>query len=190
MSFLKKKRDMSKRFTGLTDGATEEEKREGEQNLLKPEPIIPYTGEVPLYRSELDGRSALIVFKDGDQRDLVGEIFAMRTSEGKKDTYITDISLLDTLAKVVKKLVDAKMKEEVKKLDEYVEAEVHKRVQKELGKAHKETEESMKHGLADKLQDGLADELQEFEDGASITLTGTLEEVPPVPTRRQRKRVL
>ncbi|RLG72158.1 MAG: hypothetical protein DRO23_10880 [Thermoprotei archaeon] len=115
MSFFdKQKKSKSKKFEKATEGMTKEEIREAELCLLKPEPIPPYDGEQPKHKSELSSRTALIVFKDKAQQDLIGEIFHIRTSINGT-TYITDISLLENIAKMVKEdvysIVDGKIVE-------------------------------------------------------------------------------
>lgn len=101
MSIFDKKIDRVQKFEKVSEGKTEEEKRELEEALLKPEPLAIYDGPQPEHKSELESRTALIVFRNKHQMDLIGELFQIRTSIGKV-SYITDISLLEGIAKMVK----------------------------------------------------------------------------------------
>jgi hypothetical protein len=101
MSIFDKKIDRVQKFEKVSEGKTEEEKRDLEEILLKPEPLPIYDGPQPEHKSELESRTALIVFRNKHQMDLIGELFQIRTSIGKV-SYITDISLLEGIAKMVK----------------------------------------------------------------------------------------
>ncbi len=100
MSVFDKKIDRVEHFTKTTEGATEEEKRDAEEHLLQPEPMLEYGGPSPKHRTELESRSALIVFRNQAQQELIGHILSVRESIGGT-IYITDISVLEVLAKKV-----------------------------------------------------------------------------------------
>ncbi len=101
MSIFDKQQNKVKKFAKVTKGKKKKDIRKAEEALLKPEHLETYDGEEPKHRSELASRTALIVFKDKHQQELIGEIFAVRTSiQGA--TYITDISLLETIAQAVR----------------------------------------------------------------------------------------
>lgn len=89
-------------FEKATKDKSESEKREIEMQLLKPEPIPPYGGEKPLYTNELDARTVVIVFRDYNQMELIGEMFSIRRSGKDGQAYITDIGLLEHIARRVK----------------------------------------------------------------------------------------
>lgn len=109
MGFFDKPKNKLKNFEKVTEGMTKEEIRSAEEHLLKPAPISKYSGEKPTGRSELSKRTALIVFKDKEQQDLISELFSIKESINN-EIYITDISLLEAIAKGVKegkyKIVD------------------------------------------------------------------------------------
>lgn len=90
-----------KRAEKLKKGKTNEEAREIEQQLLRPAELPKYAGPTPKHRSEIESRTVLIVFKNKAQQDLIGGLFDIRTSKVTGESYITDISLLDTIARQV-----------------------------------------------------------------------------------------
>jgi len=100
MSIFDKKVKRDEKFCSMQFDS-EEAKRDAEEQLLKPENIESYSGELPKYSNELESRTALIVFRDKAQMELIGEIFSIRESCNGK-TYITNIQLLEGLAKLVK----------------------------------------------------------------------------------------
>lgn len=112
MSVFSKKRNRLDKFNQVVEGKSEEEKREAEEALLQPEPLPDYTGEQPAHRNDLEARTVLIVFRTKAQMDLVGEVFSIRTSVANK-SYITDISLLEYIARQVKdghmEIIDGKI---------------------------------------------------------------------------------
>ena len=126
MSVFSTKQDKVKKFEAITEGATKEKKREVEERLLVPEPLPMYDGPEPDHKSELDSRTALIVFRNKAQMDTIGKLFSIRTSVNKV-SYITDISLLEEIAKQV----------------HAGEAEV---VDGKIRLVHKETEEPKRRG--------------------------------------------
>ena len=128
MSLFNKKRDQSKKFTELTADASDEKKRQGELDLLKPEPLENYEGEVPKHKSDLERRTILMVFKDESQIELVKKIFDVRGAEITNKFYVTDISILETLARVADEVAQERVKQELKQLDDHIEEEVQKRV--------------------------------------------------------------
>lgn len=101
MSVFDNKRDKIKQFTKNTEGKAPSEVRDAEESLLKPEPVPKYTGELPKHVSELDSRTALIVFRNESQEELIGQLFSIRESV-THTKYITDISLLEGIARQVK----------------------------------------------------------------------------------------
>ncbi len=101
MSVFNNKVDRTKNFEHLTEDATEEEKREAELALLRPADLCKYPGKTPKYTSELASRTALIVFHNKAEMDLIGELFEIRTSVSG-ETYITNIMLLKHIAEEVK----------------------------------------------------------------------------------------
>jgi len=101
MSLFKSKKSKTDKFAETVKGKSKEEIRKAEERLLKPADLKAYDGEHPKHRNELDSRTALIVFKNKAQQELISEIFSVRTSSNGV-TYITDISLLHNLAKMVK----------------------------------------------------------------------------------------
>ncbi len=101
MSLFKNKKSKTDKFAETVKGKSKEEIRKAEERLLKPADLKAYDGEHPKHRNELDSRTALIVFKNKAQQELISEIFSVRTSSNGV-TYITDISLLHNLAKMVK----------------------------------------------------------------------------------------
>ncbi len=101
MGIFDKKRNRDKQFQKATEGKGKKEIRKAEEGLLKPEILTDYAGPTPKHKSELASRTALIVFRNKAQKDLIGEVFSIRTSVNG-ETYITDISLLEYLATMVK----------------------------------------------------------------------------------------
>ena len=99
MSIFNKKVQRTNKFESM-EFPSDVEKREAEEKLLKPENIEPYTGELPKHTSELEARTALIVFRDKQQMDLIGKLFNIRESCAGKG-YITNIELLEYFAKEV-----------------------------------------------------------------------------------------
>lgn len=99
MSIFNKKVQRTNKFESM-EFPSDVEKRDAEEQLLKPESIEPYTGELPKHSSELESRTALIVFRDKQQMDLIGKLFNIRESCAGK-TYITNIELLETIARAV-----------------------------------------------------------------------------------------
>lgn len=97
MGIFDKQQDKAKKFKKVTEGKTKEEIRVAEEHLLKPENIPDYTGASPKHKSELASRTALIVFKNKAEQELISEIFSVRTSVNG-ETYITDISLLNAIS--------------------------------------------------------------------------------------------
>jgi hypothetical protein len=102
MSLFNNKKGKSEKFAKVIKGKSKKEVRKAEEKLLKPEELKAYDGEKPKYQNELASRTALIVFKNKAQQDLISEVFSVRTSSSGV-TYITDISLLHNIAKIVKK---------------------------------------------------------------------------------------
>ena len=101
MSIFDKKINKAKKFENATKGKSKKEIRAAEMVLLKPENIPDYSGELPLHKSELGSRTALIVFSSTKQQKLIGELLSIRTNV-QGVTYITDISLLEHVAQAVK----------------------------------------------------------------------------------------
>ena len=101
MSLFNSKKGKSEKFAKVIEGKSKKDVRRAEEKLLKPEALKAYDGEKPKYQNELASRTALIVFKNKAQQDLIGEVFSVRTSSNGV-TYITDISLLHNIAKIVK----------------------------------------------------------------------------------------
>ena len=101
MSIFNKKVQRTNKFESM-EFPSDVEKRDAEEQLLKPESIEPYTGELPKHSSELESRTALIVFRDKQQMDLIGKLFNIRESCAGK-SYITNIELLETIARAVQK---------------------------------------------------------------------------------------
>ena len=99
MSIFNKKVQRTNKFESM-EFPSDVEKRDAEEKLLKPETIEPYTGELPKHTSELEARTALIVFRDKQQMDLIGTIFNIRESCAGK-AYITNIELLESIAQEV-----------------------------------------------------------------------------------------
>ncbi len=97
MSVFTTKKNKVENFAQVCKGKTKKEIRIAEEHLLMPENLPKHTGEAPKHRSELHSRTALIVFKNKYQKDLIGELLSIRTSVNNH-TYITDISLLESLA--------------------------------------------------------------------------------------------
>jgi len=103
MSFFDKHASSQvEQFEEVVKGKTKEEVRDAEMHLLKPGNIASYDDKVPKHRSELASRTALIVFTNKAQQELIGTLFQIRTSVNN-ETYITDISLLEAMARGVKK---------------------------------------------------------------------------------------
>jgi len=104
MSIFNKKPDKQRMFNRVSasTGMTLEESRETEMALLKPEPLPVYTGELPKHLNELAARTVLIVFRDNVQMELVGKLMSIRHS-CNGSAYITDISMLEHLAREVEK---------------------------------------------------------------------------------------
>ena len=100
MSIFNRKVQRTNKFESM-EFKSDVEKRDAEEQLLKPESIEPYTGELPKHTSELEARTALIVFRDKQQMDLIGSLFNIRESCAGKG-YITNIELLETIANEVK----------------------------------------------------------------------------------------
>lgn len=98
--FDNRKVDRVQKFENI-EFSSKEEKRDTEEKLLQPEAIEPYTGELPKYSNELESRTALIVFKDKAQMDLIGTLFSIRESCSGK-SYITNIELLEHIARCVR----------------------------------------------------------------------------------------
>ena len=101
MGFFDKPNNKVEQFEKVAKGKSKEEVRIVEEHLLKPEVLSKYSGKKPKYRSELASRTALIVFKNKAQQDLIGEIFSIRESVNS-EIYVTDISLLEIIARGVK----------------------------------------------------------------------------------------
>jgi hypothetical protein len=101
MSFFKGVKTKVERFSEVAGNLPDSERRKAEEAHLKPAPIEPYDGPQPRHKSELESRTALIVFRDKQQQELIGELFSIRESV-KGETYITDISLLEYIANQVK----------------------------------------------------------------------------------------
>ena len=99
MSIFNKKVQRTNKFESM-EFPSDVEKRDAEEHLLKPASIEPYTGELPKHSSELESRTALIVFRDKQQMDLIGKLFNIRESCAGKG-YITNIELLEHFAKEV-----------------------------------------------------------------------------------------
>ena len=99
VSIFNKKVQRTNKFESM-EFPSDVEKRDAEEKLLKPENIEPYTGELPKHTSELEARTALIVFRDKQQMDLIGKLFNIRESCAGKG-YITNIELLEFFAKEV-----------------------------------------------------------------------------------------
>ena len=97
--FSQKRIDRGSKFEKM-EFPNETSKRDAEEQLLKPESIEPYAGELPKHTSELESRTALIVFRDKQQMDLIGSLFNIRESCAGK-TYITNIELLESIAQGV-----------------------------------------------------------------------------------------
>ena len=114
MSIFNKHRSKVQKFEDAIEGMSKEEVRDAEKHLLRPEDIPTYDGNKPKHRSSLASRMCLIVFKNKAQQDLIGEIFSIRESVNN-EIYITDISLLEGIAKMVKEdvlaIVDGKIVE-------------------------------------------------------------------------------
>jgi len=102
MSIFDNRQDKQKRLAEATKGKTNAEKRSIEETLLKPEELPIYTGELPEHRNDLDARTVLIVFRDEAQMQLVGELLSIRKSKTSGGLYITDISMLEKIARRVK----------------------------------------------------------------------------------------
>lgn len=102
MSIFDKRANKQDRFAKAADGKSDEEKREIEETLFKPEELPQYAGELPEYKNALEARTVLIVFRDKAQMELIGEIFSIRKSKTSGDRYITDISMLEHIARRVK----------------------------------------------------------------------------------------
>jgi hypothetical protein len=99
VSIFNKKVQRTNKFESM-EFPSDVEKRDAEEQLLKPASIEPYTGELPKHSSELESRTALIVFRDKQQMDLIGKLFNIRESCAGK-AYITNIELLETIAQEV-----------------------------------------------------------------------------------------
>jgi len=99
MSIFTKKNKIQK-FTKNIKNKSKKEIRKAEEALLKPEDIPQYDGPQTKHRSELASRTALIVFKNKEQQQLIGNLFNIKTSVNNV-TYITDISLLHNIAVAV-----------------------------------------------------------------------------------------
>lgn len=95
------KRNKVEQFKKKTEGKSKEEVREAEEALLVPENLPKYEGKQPTYKSELASRGTLIVFSSREQRELIGEIFSIKTSISN-ESYITNIDLLENIARMVK----------------------------------------------------------------------------------------
>ncbi len=93
-----------KKFKRVTKGKSQEQIREAEMALLKPDPIPPYNGEHPLNRNDLISRSVNIVFKSQEDMNAFHQnIMPISYSIAHKKAYITDITLLMNLLEDIKK---------------------------------------------------------------------------------------
>lgn len=88
-------------FAKAVKGKGKDEVRVAEEALLQPKPLPKYDGVDVENRSELHSRTALIVFTDRKQQKLISSLLSVRTSVNGH-TYITDISLLESLAQAVR----------------------------------------------------------------------------------------
>lgn len=90
------------RFEKLAAKGTEKEKRALELALLQPNGLKKFHKNftLPPNRSELEERSVLMVFRDMAEIELMRNIFSIRQST--QQLYITDISLLLTIARNVR----------------------------------------------------------------------------------------
>jgi len=96
-NIFSKAKNKVKKYEQLSENSTEDEKRSAEEQLLKPEILVPYPGRSPKFKSELESRTALIVFRDTHQMELIGKLFNIRESVGGI-SYITNIRMLYHLA--------------------------------------------------------------------------------------------
>jgi hypothetical protein len=101
MGVFTNKLDRVQKYKKVTKNKGKEAKRKAEEQLLTPASIPVYAGDTPKYSSELASRTALIVFKNKMQQDIISELFNIKTSVSNI-TYITNISLLENIAKMVR----------------------------------------------------------------------------------------
>jgi len=100
MGFFNRQGNKIQKFEKLTENVSAREKRDIEEHLLKPEDIPLYIGPMPKHKSDLSARTTLIVFRDKKQQELIGRLFSIRES-CTGESYITDIQLLENIAKGV-----------------------------------------------------------------------------------------
>lgn len=102
MSGFFKKKDTQTIFEKQVEGKTEVEKRIIEMQMLKPEKLRPYVGELPKYLNTLDEMSINIVFSSREQYELFQEFFIISES-CKHERYVTNMDFLFILLKNFKK---------------------------------------------------------------------------------------
>lgn len=102
MSLIKRNRDRAGRFENLAEGKTEKEKRKLETQLLKPEPVPQYTGDMP-ENYGIDALTVSIVFSNEKVKALAEKFLKISFSKVKRQQYITDITLLVDMLKQMDK---------------------------------------------------------------------------------------
>lgn len=102
------------RISEAQEGMDEWKKRELEQQLLIPDPLKPYGGPLPKYKSAIDKRVVRIVFPTEEDMAAAGAVLHIaESSKGVK--YITDLSMLIAFCH---KMMDPSFAEQFKQVKE------------------------------------------------------------------------
>jgi len=96
--FLDKEKTKSERFQQLSEGKTDQEKREIEKKLLKPEKLPDYTGPQPI-KNSLDKLTVKMVFPDTEAVEMLKRHFKVgqyiEQSINKIDLFVDFLRALD-----------------------------------------------------------------------------------------------
>jgi len=204
MSFFDNRSDKAKNFSKVTKGKSKNEIRKAEEALLKPEPLEIYKGEKTKHRSELASRKAIIVFKDKKQQKLINELMSVRESVNG-EVYITDISMLENLAKAVRngemRVIDNKLTfvdepddpDTVHSMEEFQAKYFPKDVGKKCftcGRKKKKKHNKYTTAIIEKaIADNTEKCMNEMKGSVEPEVVGTQEKVGKVVRRRSRRKL-
>ena len=102
MSLINRNTNRVRRFEKQSKGMNNKEKRQLETQLLRPEPVPTYTGDLP-ENYGIDALTVSIVFPNNKIKALAEKFLKISFSKVKKQQYITDISMLIKLFELMDK---------------------------------------------------------------------------------------